>query len=120
MLYESQSGSIVMALTGESLITRRLSCFREPQFMKMVQMLRDADVTFTNAECVFQEYKGGQYKVVSFFAKRARGLMARYATTHRLNTPEQLRAFDLEGYRWTAEESSPARLVFRRQPQNGL
>ncbi len=66
-------------------------------------------------ECVFQEYKGGQYKVVSFFAKRARGLMARFATTHHLNIPEQLRAFDVEGYRWTAAESSPARLVFRRK-----
>lgn len=66
-------------------------------------------------ECVFQEYKAGQYKVVSFFAKRARGLMARYATTHRLNLPDQLRAFDVEGYRWTAAESTPQRLVFRRK-----
>ena len=66
-------------------------------------------------ECVFQEHKAGQYKVISFFAKRARGLMARYATTHRLTTPDQLRAFDLEGYRWTAPESTPQRLVFRRK-----
>ena len=66
-------------------------------------------------ECVFQEYKAGQYKVVSFFAKRARGLMARYATTHRLSMPDQLRAFDVEGYRWTAAESTPQRLVFRRK-----
>ncbi len=66
-------------------------------------------------ECVFQEYKAGQYKVVSFFAKRARGLMARYATTHRLTVPDQLRAFDVEGYRWDAAESTPQRLVFRRK-----
>ena len=66
-------------------------------------------------ECVFQEYKAGQYKVVSFFAKRARGLMARYATTHRLTMPDQLRAFDVEGYRWSAAESTPQRLVFRRK-----
>ena len=66
-------------------------------------------------ECVFQEHKAGQYKVISFFAKRARGLMARYATTQRLTTPDQLRAFDLEGYRWTAAESTPQRLVFRRK-----
>ena len=57
MLYESQGGQILMALTGESLITRRLSSFREPQFLKLVQMLRDADISFTNAECVFQEYE---------------------------------------------------------------
>ncbi len=66
-------------------------------------------------ECVFQEYKAGQYKIVSFFAKRARGLMARYATTHRLTVPDQLRAFDVEGYHWSAAESTPQRLVFRRK-----
>jgi len=66
-------------------------------------------------ECVFQEYKDGQYKVISFFAKRARGLMARYAVTHQLIQPEQLKAFDAEGYAHCAEESSPERLVFRRR-----
>ena len=66
-------------------------------------------------KCVFQDYKAGQYKVVSFFAKRARGLMARYAITHRLTMPDQLRAFDVEGYGWAATESTPQRLVFRRK-----
>jgi len=66
-------------------------------------------------ECVFQEYKGGQYKIVSFFAKKARGLMARYAATQRIETPDQLRAFDLEGYAWCASESTQDRLVFRRK-----
>ena len=66
-------------------------------------------------ECVFEETKAGQHKVVSFFAKRARGLMARYAVTHQLLTPEQLRAFDLEGYAWDAKASTPERLVFRRK-----
>ena len=66
-------------------------------------------------ECVFQEYRGGQYKIISFNAKRARGLMARFATQHRLMQPEQLRAFDSEGYAWTAAASTPDRLVFRRK-----
>jgi cytoplasmic iron level regulating protein YaaA (DUF328/UPF0246 family) len=66
-------------------------------------------------ECVFQEYKGGQYKIVSFFAKKARGLMARFAATQRVQTPEQLRAFDLDGYAWCAAESTQDRLVFRRK-----
>jgi len=66
-------------------------------------------------ECVFQDFSAGQYKIVSFFAKRARGLMARYAATHRLVQPEQLRAFDLDGYAWAAAESTSERLVFRRR-----
>lgn len=65
-------------------------------------------------ECVFQEFKNGQYKIISFMAKRARGLMARYAAMHQLVTPEQLRAFDVEGYAWVAAQSAPERLVFRR------
>jgi cytoplasmic iron level regulating protein YaaA (DUF328/UPF0246 family) len=66
-------------------------------------------------ECVFQEGRSGQYKIISFMAKRARGLMARFAATHRLVQPEQLRAFDTDGYAWSAQHSSPQRLVFRRQ-----
>jgi cytoplasmic iron level regulating protein YaaA (DUF328/UPF0246 family) len=65
-------------------------------------------------DCVFEEGKAGRYQVVSFFAKRARGLMARYATQHRISTPSQLQAFDLEGYAYAPGASAPERLVFRR------
>ena len=65
-------------------------------------------------ECVFEDYKGGKYKIISFHAKHARGLMARYAIQHRLTQPEQLMAFDLQGYAYAPEVSHPDRLVFRR------
>ena len=66
-------------------------------------------------ECVFEEYRSGQYKVISFMAKRARGLMARYAAQHRLVTPGQLESFDLEGYALDTAVSLTDRLVFRRR-----
>lgn len=66
-------------------------------------------------ECVFEDWKSGKYKIISFLAKRARGLMARYAVTQRLATPGQLEAFDLEGYAFAAAASQPDRLVFRRK-----
>jgi cytoplasmic iron level regulating protein YaaA (DUF328/UPF0246 family) len=66
-------------------------------------------------ECVFEDYKNGKYKVISFFAKRARGLMARYAVTQRLSLPQQLQNFDLEGYAFNAASSAPDRFVFRRK-----
>ena len=66
-------------------------------------------------ECVFEDYKGGQYKIISFFAKRARGLMARYATLNQVNHPDGLRAFDMDGYAFAPAASSPDRLVFRRK-----
>jgi poly-gamma-glutamate capsule biosynthesis protein CapA/YwtB (metallophosphatase superfamily) len=58
MLYESGSGDMTMALTGEALITRALSPFREEDFLRIVTMLREADVTFTNAEMLFHDYEG--------------------------------------------------------------
>jgi len=66
-------------------------------------------------ECVFEDFKGGQYKIISFYAKRARGLMARYAVQHRVTTPRQLEGFDLEGYALHPAGSTPERLVFRRK-----
>ncbi len=65
-------------------------------------------------DCVFEELRNGQYKVISFMAKRARGLMARFAVTHRIATPGKLQAFNLEGYAYDAAASRPERLVFRR------
>ena len=66
-------------------------------------------------DCQFEDWKNGDYKIISFFAKRARGLMARYAIQQRLETPEGLKGFDLDGYRLASEVSSPDRLVFRRK-----
>ena len=66
-------------------------------------------------ECVFEDWKGGNYKIISFFAKRARGLMARYAITHRIATPHKLEGFDLDGYAFAPASSDPERLVFRRK-----
>ena len=64
--------------------------------------------------CVFEERKGDQYKVISFMAKRARGLMVRHAVLQRAVSVDQLKRFDAEGYRYIAELSEPDRLVFRR------
>ncbi|MFN3495748.1 MAG: peroxide stress protein YaaA, partial [Hydrogenophaga sp.] len=65
--------------------------------------------------CVFEERKADGYKVISFMAKRARGLMVRHAALNRLTTPEQLKGFDAEGYRFTPAASDADRLVFRRE-----
>jgi uncharacterized protein len=68
-------------------------------------------------ECVFEDFKGGKYKIISFNAKRARGLMARYAVQHKITQPAGLLKFDLEGYAYDDAVSEPDRLVFRRKLQ---
>ena len=62
----------------------------------------------------FKDLKNGQYKIISFYAKKARGLMARYVIRNRIENPEQLKAFDSEGYRFSPDESSNDHLVFLR------
>jgi cytoplasmic iron level regulating protein YaaA (DUF328/UPF0246 family) len=71
-------------------------------------------------ECVFEEYKGGKYKVISFFAKRARGLLARYAIQKHIQNPEKLKEFNLEGYAYAAAESAVNRWVFRRREKGAV
>jgi cytoplasmic iron level regulating protein YaaA (DUF328/UPF0246 family) len=66
-------------------------------------------------ECVFEDWKGDGYKVISFFAKRARGLMARYAIEQRVDRPEALDGFGADGYVLARRASTPDRRVFRRR-----
>ena len=66
-------------------------------------------------ECVFEDYKNGVYKIISFNAKRARGAMMRFAIEQRMDRAEQLRDFNADGYKLAAKESTPERLVFRRK-----
>jgi uncharacterized protein len=63
---------------------------------------------------VFQERKGGVYKIVSFSAKRARGLMVRYVLDHKIDDPAGLKDFDVEDYVFDKKSSTDDRLVFRR------
>jgi cytoplasmic iron level regulating protein YaaA (DUF328/UPF0246 family) len=65
-------------------------------------------------ECVFQEGKDGQFKVLGFFAKRARGLMARYAIEHKIECAEGLKDFNEADYRFSPSVSTSTRWVFRR------
>lgn len=63
---------------------------------------------------VFQDAKDGKYKIISFYAKRARGLMARYVVENRISDPADLKGFNLDGYKYYAAESKVDRPVFRR------
>ncbi|MEM7319355.1 MAG: peroxide stress protein YaaA [Pseudomonadota bacterium] len=62
----------------------------------------------------FQELKDGTPRTVGFFAKRARGAMARFAIRNKLNDPEGLKEFDIGGYVYSPEQSSPDAPVFLR------
>ena len=63
---------------------------------------------------VFKDWKNGQYKMISFYAKKARGLMSRFIIDKQINQPEALKDFDYDGYRFSAEMSKGNDWVFIR------
>ena len=62
----------------------------------------------------FKDYKNGEYKMISFFAKKARGLMTRYMVQNRIDHPEGLKDFNLDGYSFDKKSSTESDWVFLR------
>lgn len=62
----------------------------------------------------FLDHKNGTYKIISFFAKKARGLMAQYMIKNRIERVEDLKGFDYEGYCFDSETSTDKKLIFKR------
>lgn len=66
-------------------------------------------------EPVFKDWKNGEYKIISFFAKKARGLMSAYIIKNRLTNPEDIKAFDWSEYQFSESMSSATKWVFTRK-----
>lgn len=66
---------------------------------------------------VFKDFSNGKYKIISFFAKKARGYMASYIIQNKIKNPAKIKDFDVEGYRYSEKDSTPAQPVFLRDPQ---
>jgi cytoplasmic iron level regulating protein YaaA (DUF328/UPF0246 family) len=64
---------------------------------------------------VFEDWKNGKYKIISFFAKRARGMMARYAAVKGITDPQKLKRFDVDGYAFDPHNSTESSWLFRRR-----
>ena len=99
-----------LAATGANALVNLAS---EEYFKSVKPTLLDAPVI----DPVFQDWKNGKYKIISFFAKRARGMMARYAAERRIVDPQQLKDFDVDGYAFEPAASSASSWVFRRRQE---
>lgn len=69
-------------------------------------------------ETEFRDQKNGQYKIISFYAKKARGMMTRFVISERISKPKDLTQFDAHGYRYSKGLSSPDKLIFLRDEQD--
>jgi hypothetical protein len=82
------------------------------EYFKSVQARQlDADIITP----VFKDLKGEKYKIISFYAKKARGRMARFIIENELNEPDGMRKFKTDGYRYNKSESTARELVFTRE-----
>ena len=66
---------------------------------------------------VFKDWENGQYKMISFYAKKARGMMSRYIIEHELQDPDRIKDFDTDGYRFSADMSKKDEWVFIRHQE---
>lgn len=97
-----------LAQTGSTALVNLAS---EEYFKSVKPKLLDAPVVTP----VFEDWKNGKYKIISFFAKRARGMMARYAIENAITDPQALKEFDVDGYAFVAEASTERNWTFRRK-----
>jgi cytoplasmic iron level regulating protein YaaA (DUF328/UPF0246 family) len=79
--------------------------------------VKTKDLNATIITPQFKDEKNGKYKIISFYAKKARGLMARYIIQNKITSVDELRGFDLSGYAYSAEESTDTDLIFKRAEQ---
>ncbi len=112
-LYEFWGERITDAINADlaSASTETLVNLASNEYFKAVK------IKSLNADIItpqFKDLKNGQYKMISFFAKKARGVMARYIIDNQLTDPEQLKSFTASGYYFSAEQSSGNNLVFLR------
>ena len=103
---------------NEAVQAARASAVVNLASMEYFKAIKPKRLAVSVIQPVFEDWSGGRYKVVSFYAKRARGLMARYAVERRCVEPAALKTFDSEGYAFAADASDATRWVFRRRVED--
>jgi len=113
-LYEFWGDTITNALnrTAEEQSAEVLVNLASEEYFKSVKPKKLAMPVITP---LFEDWKNGKYKIISFYAKRARGLMARYAAVKGITDPQKLKKFDVDGYAFEPSASDEKTWIFRRK-----
>ena len=113
-LYEFWGDRITQMINAENAAKDVVLNLASNEYFKAVKIKQ------LNAEVitpVFKDEKNGQYKIISFYAKKARGLMAAYVIKNRINEVEKIKNFDVTGYKFSSEQSTAKEWVFLRAEQ---
>ncbi|KAB2913228.1 MAG: peroxide stress protein YaaA [Dechloromonas sp.] len=123
--FANKAGKDLYAFWGETLlkaINAELAAMPRPVAVNLAseEYFKAAvgrKIAGTVIQPVFEDWKNGRYKIISFYAKRARGLMTRHAVLNRLTEPEGLKDFASDGYAYAPEVSDDTTWVFRRRQE---
>lgn len=121
--FENDSGKNLYEFWGEKLnqsISKELKNSDTPVLVNLAsneyfKALKAKQLGFEIITPIFKDYKNGQYKIISFYAKKARGLMSRYIIQNRIESVEELKGFNLEGYKFDPKSSNNKDFVFIRK-----
>jgi Uncharacterized protein conserved in bacteria len=115
-LYQFWGDKIVLLLNKQlkKLGTQTLVNLASNEYFKSVDKTKLSASIITP---VFKDWKNGQYKIISFFAKKARGRMSAYIIKNGITDPMKLKGFDWDGYRYNSAMSDGGELVFTRMQE---
>ena len=107
-------GSLITQTLNKALAAQENSLLVNLASNEYFKAIKKKEVDAQIITPIFKDQKNGQYKVISFYAKKARGLMARYIIEQQLSAVEQLKDFTAQGYYFVESESTENELVFYR------
>lgn len=110
-------GTIITDLINEDLAAAKSELLVNIASDEYYKSVKESKIQAEIIKPVFLDQKNGKYKVISFYAKKARGLMARFIIENKLERAEDLKAFNSEGYYFDADSSLKGELVFKRDEQ---
>lgn len=110
-------GTIITDLINEDLAAAQSELLVNIASDEYYKSVKESKIEAEIIKPVFLDQKNGKYKVISFYAKKARGLMARYIIENKPNTVDDLKSFNTDGYYFDAESSLKGELVFKRDEQ---
>lgn len=119
---ENPNGHNLYEFWGERITESLNQCLKEQKASVLLNLAsneyfkavkpKQLDATLIDVD--FKDLKNGQYKIISFYAKKARGMMARYVIQNKIDSVAGLKNFTEQGYYYSAEQSKPNHLVFLR------
>ena len=124
-LFKNTRGKDLYAFWGDKItdeINKVIEQDKSPTVINLAsnEYFKSVKPKLLNAEIItpsFKDYKNGQYKMISFFAKKARGLMTAFIIKNRLTKVEDIKDFDIAGYKFSVKDSTEKELVFLRKEQ---